>query len=95
MSVQLPNGAGPSNVSNYSAIHDFVADMVMRHDFIAERPTVRVLNGIGTGSTATSLIRKPLANTVAIDLIEHGFTVYDAKNADVPQTQTTITTNGP
>lgn len=67
----------------------------MNHDFIVERPQVRVLNGVSTGSTNKALRGKPLANSVAIDLIEDGFTVYDAKNADVPQTQTTITTNGP
>ena len=67
---------------------------MMNTDFVVEKPMVRILNGVGTGNK-NPLAKMPLANTTAKLLVEAGFTVYDAKNADVPQTTTTITTNGP
>ena len=93
-SVQLPNGASPSSVSTYTYIHSFIADTMMNTDFIVEKPLVRVLNGIGTWNK-TPIAKMPLANTTAKLLVEAGFTVYDAKNADIPQSTTTITTNWP
>jgi polyisoprenyl-teichoic acid--peptidoglycan teichoic acid transferase len=92
-SVQVPNGASPSSVSTYTYIHSFVEDTMMNTDFVVEKPMVRILNGVGTGNK-NPLAKTPLANTTATLLVEAGFTVYDAKNADVPQTKTTITTNG-
>lgn len=93
MSVQLPAGATPSSISNYEVIKSFVNDTMMNTDFLAENPTVRVLNGINTGAIAKRRT-VPVASNTAIDLIEYGYKIYDVGNAITPQTQTTIMTNG-
>lgn len=93
MSVQLPAWASPSNVSNYAVIKSFVADTVLQTDFLAEQPTVRVLNGINTGENKQRRV-VPVAGNVAIDLVEYGFTIFDIWNAPTYQKQTTIVTNG-
>ena len=93
MSVQLPAWAWPSNVSNYAVIKSFVADTVLDTDFLAEQPTIRVLNGINTWEYKPRRV-VPVAGNVAIDLVEYGFTIFDIWNAPAYQKQTTIVTNG-
>lgn len=92
LSVQLPAGATPSNISNYAVIKSFVADTVLQTDFLAEQPTIRVLNGINTWENKQRRV-VPVASNTAIDLIEYWFTVFDIWNATAPQSQTTIVTN--
>lgn len=92
MSVQLPAWASPSNVSNYSVIKSFVADTVLSTDFLAEQPTIRVLNGINTWENKQRRVI-PVAWNIAIDLVEYWFTIFDIWNAPSYQKQTTIVTN--
>jgi hypothetical protein len=66
----------------------------MNSDFVKEQATVRVLNGVNTGTNKQARLI-PLANNTAIALIKAGFTVFDIGNAPISQTQTTIITNGP
>lgn len=91
-SVQLPVGASVSSLGNYSVIKSYVADTVMQTDFLAEQPTVRVLNGINTGENKQRRV-VPVANNTAVDLVKYGFTIFDVGNSTVPQKQTTIVTN--
>lgn len=92
MSVQLPAWSTPSNVSNYSVIKSYIAETVLNTDFLAEQPTIRVLNGINTGENKSRRV-VPVASNTAIDLIEYGFTIFDIWNAPAYQTQTSIVTN--
>ena len=62
-------------------------------DFLAEQPTIRVLNGINTGENKQRRV-VPVAGNVAIDLVKYWFTVFDIWNAPTYQKQTTIVTNG-
>jgi hypothetical protein len=65
----------------------------MNTNFVQEQATVRVLNGINTGTNKQARLI-PLANNTAIALIKAGFTIFDIGNATTPQLQTTIVTNG-
>ncbi len=90
-SVQLPAWASPANVSNYSIVKSYISDTMMNHDFLAEAPSIRVLNGINTGVN-TAYRNVPVANNTAISLVEAWFKIFDTWNAPTSQTQTIIET---
>ncbi|MEI7477623.1 MAG: hypothetical protein WCJ81_03770 [bacterium] len=57
-------------MDNYAVVKSFVKDIVINTDFLAEQPTIRVLNGIQQSGASAKVRLTPLANNTAVELVK-------------------------
>lgn len=92
-SVEIPAEATPENVSQYNAMRSFAQQVVYNDGYLIEDATIRILNGVDTG-TMKLLKGKSIASITAMDYVKMGMKVFDVGNADQPYAQTTLLING-
>ncbi len=81
-SVLLQEWATPSNVSNYTNIHNFAFFVLHNQDFLIEGPKISLYNGIDRQNLINTYWRsKPVANNLAVELAKYGFDISDVKNS--------------
>lgn len=95
MSVLLPEGARPSNISYYNKLQDFAFRVVHNQWYLKERAEIRVLNGIDLPAARAQWYNiNGVATTLALDLIERGFQIDRITNTDEPSPTTKIVIPG-
>ena len=90
-SVELPAEASPESVSQYKAMQSFADQVVYNDGYLVEKATIRILNGVDTGSAFKG---KSIASTTAMDYVKMGLKVFDIGNSEQAYQQTTLQING-
>lgn len=92
-SVEIPAEATPENVSQYHVMRSFAEQMVYNNGYLVEDASIRILNGVDTGTQKT-LPSRSIASSTAMDFVKMGMRIFDVGNSETPYTQTTLLVNG-